>query len=290
MTDLLRSFRLGTINLIGVTVPGIIVLLLIYFGFVEPLLLLLQKLTTDTTSLIQIELPKTQLFEIINPTAVIIILLILAYIIGYIFRLSTPDDLDKISAKRVIEKMGGTEMAKADHWPHHGEPDNKFPYFHFNDYLKYRKHNELVKYVKWDKNCRSKTFVNKMKLITSIRSPHLSAIIESNEAHIRLLFGTWHASRLCLPFVIIGFVTSLFGLIFFQYYSQSIMNTGELAFQFFVWLLVTIVMILGSLFISNRIKNLFHYRRVRELFDIVACTHLACMGFDASGQKKSKSN
>lgn len=331
MGNLLRSFRLGIINLLGVTVPGLIVLFLIGFGCLAPVVLFLQDITTSVAANNKNAILEIPPIGAVPPTLAIITLLILAYIIGYIFRLSTPDVLDRISAECVMDRMGGIHKAKEDHWPYRGkeaiheedkikegcgnifsnslfrdyrrfrkdkmkrqkkfpylclldylnyrkhkrERGNKFPYFHFKDYLYHRNHKELSDHIKWNKKRRSKTFVNKMKLETHMRSPQLSAIIESNEAHIRLLFGIWRAARLCLPFVLIGI-----GVAFIGIYRCTIVTSGapksqQLLFPYSVWLVLTLVLAAGSAFSIWRIQNLFHYRRVRELFDIVVCFHLA---------------
>lgn len=287
MTTILRSFRLGIINLIGVTVPGLIVLFLVCFGYLAPVVLLIQDLTTGPDEAIASGFPNIPPIGIVSPAIAVSAILVLAYIIGYIFRLSTPDDLDRISTKYAIKKMGGVKAAYDDHWVHHGEPKNKFPYFHFSDYLNHRRHYELVPHVDWDEEVRSKTSVNKMKLTIGIRSPQLSAIIESNEAHIRLLFGTWLAAKLCIYFVVIGLIAALIGLARCKYDNEMQQKAQDLLFPYSVWIVVCIIMITGSVFAICRIRNLFHYRRVRELFDVVACYHLACEGFDAAGRPRN---
>ena len=288
MADIFRSFRLGIINLLGVTVPGLIVLFLVCVGCLAPVALLIQDLTTDPAVAIKSGFPEIPPIGAVSPAIVVSAVLVLAYIVGYIFRLSTPDDLDRISAKHVIKKMGGVNKAESDHWVHHDELDNKFPYFHFRDYLEYRKHDELVPLVDWDEKLRSKTFVNKMKLTIGVRSPRLSAIIESNEAHIRLLFGTWLAARLCLLFIGVGLIAALIGLVRCIMVPEINQKAQNLLFPYSVWIVVCLVLIIGSVFAIWRIRNLFHYRRVRELFDVVACYHLARKGFDAAGRPRNK--
>ena len=288
MAGILRSFRLGIINLLGVTVPGLIVLFLVCVGCLAPVVLLIQDLTTDTAVAIKSGLTEIPPVGAVPPAIAVSTVLVLAYIVGYIFRLSTPDDLDLISAKHAIHKMGGVDAAKNDHWVHYGELDNKFPYFHFSDYLQHRKHGELLPHVDWDAARRSKTSVNKMKLETSVRSPQLSAIIESNEAHIRLLFGTWLAARLCFPLVVIGLTAAVIGVVRCISAFDVNQRAQDLLFPYSVWVVLSLALILGSAFAIWRIQNLFHYRRVRELFDVVACYHLACEGFDAAGRPRNQ--
>jgi hypothetical protein len=225
----------------------LIVLFLICFGCLAPLALLIQ----DLTGAIKSGFPEIPPIGAVSPGVAVSAVLVLAYVVGYIFRLSTPDDLDRISADHAIKKMGGVREAKRDHWVHYGEPDNKFPYFHFRDYLKHRKHDELLDYVDWHKKRRSKTSVNKMKLAISVGSPQLSGIIESNEAHIRLLFGTWLAARLCLGFVGIGFIAGLIGLVRCMATPETNEIGQNLLFPYWVWIVVCILLILGSIYLAD---------------------------------------
>jgi len=316
MNDILRTFRLGVINLLGVTIPGLILILLLLFGFFFPGILLLQDIaarmsplpSTRTSSALAVstnlphvqiaassnanstheteELPTANFLVNVPPigripaAAVLAIILILAYVIGYVFRLSTPDELDEKSARIVLAKINAEE----DHWPYRGEKGNKFPYFHFKEYLEHRKHEKLASYVKWDEKNRSKTFVNLMKFETSLRCPHLSATIESNEAHIRMLFGTWQACRVCRWFVFAGAGASLSGCVLSVADPKVLISGASPLFPYILWTLVSLVLLYAAVRCKERIESLFHYRRVREIFDIVACYHLACQGFDEAGQ------
>lgn len=284
MNDILRSFRLGIINVLGVILPGLMFLFLLFFGCLMPVVLLLGNVQSDIT------LDHLPPLGRIPDSAAVLIAAVLAYVIGYIFRLSTPDDLDKKSAALVIAKMKvekGSETAAADdHWPYREESDNKFPYFYFKDYLEHREHHDLARHVKWNEKVRSKTFVNEMKLETALRCPQLASIIDSNEAHIRLLFGTWLACLHSRKFIIAGLVLSACSMAL----ESGLLICSASAHHFptssLIWLLITLGLYRGSESAIVRIESLFHYRRVREIFDIVTCYHLACQGFDASGRPK----
>ena len=282
MNDILRTFRLGTINLVGVTIPGLMFLLLLLFGCIAPCLLAISYW-------MQVDISLTTLPPIgkVNLTLLSAVIVVVAYIAGYIFRLSTPDDLDKKSADIVLGRMklAGDDAPAKDHWPYRGEPENKFPYFHFKDYLTHRKHPELAAEVKWSEQVRSKTFVNKMKFETAVRSPQLSAIIESNEAHIRLMFGTWLACRATFIFIVLGCVMSAVSLVIAGLRASAPTSHVDSRTTFLPWIVITLFLGLGNDQARRRIENLFHYRRVRELFDIVACYHLARTTSDASGRR-----
>ncbi len=284
MTDILRSLRLGIINILGVTVPGLIVLFFVTIGFLAPCILLIRDLTTATIGPLPSGVPRLPPIGTVEPASGTVVVLLVAYIIGYVFRLSTPDDLDTRSANWVVlKKMQGVPNAAKDAWPFRMEEGNKFPYFHFKEYLEKRNHKDFAQLVDWDKDKPSKTSVNRLKLETRARSPRLSALIESNEAHIRMLFGAWLAVRLCRGLLVIGFTCSTIGFV----RSIVLADPRHLLFAYSAWMVVTSAIVIGAWLSARHIERLFHYRRVRELFDVVACAYFAREGFDLAGNPMS---
>ena len=286
MTDFLRFLRMGIINVLGITVPGLLLLMFFTLGFVLPLF-------TGFVALCQRFLASDELvcptnvaaIWVGNKTLIVTLALILAYIAGYIIRLSTPDDLDKTSARFVLKKMGedakntGEEAARKDEWPFRAESGDKFPYYHFKEYLLARGLNELAELVKWgppeqgDGSKRSKTHINAMKLDVLTQSPELSAVIESNEAHVRLMFGTWAAITTSRYLVAIGAVVSLGCMVTLAVIPrQSIPFVG---FPFGTLFFLGVILLTTMRWARARIENLFHYQRVRELTHIVACAYYA---------------
>ncbi|HWT01815.1 MAG TPA: hypothetical protein VN256_16325 [Pyrinomonadaceae bacterium] len=319
MIELFRFFRLGIVNLVGVTLPGLLTLFFLGVGFLAPVVIFVFNLAQRLAGAEQSAAWATAASLYGENKGVIILLVVtLAYVIGYVIRLSTPDELDRISARNVLKKMeeeltlgtmeklkkraetsGGATAGAAeeideglsreavlaaehDSWPYRGEKFNKFPYYHFKDYLESRGLEELTGLVKWgcpsveDDSCadqpfkRSKTVVNLMKLEVGLRSPELSAVIESNEAHVRLLYGTWQAITTSRRFVVIGLIVNLLVPLTrflpapypspsYPAYVLSIIAGGT--------------MFAGMTWAKNRIENLFHYQRVRELTHIVGCFH-----------------
>ncbi len=286
MTDILRSLRLGIINILGITVPGLIVLFYVAIGFLAPCILLIRDLTTATIGPLPSGVPRLPPIGTVDPAAGTAVVLLVAYIIGYVFRLSTPDDLDERSATWAVrKKMNGVAGATEDAWPFRMEDGNKFPYFHFREYLEKRNHKDFARLVDWDEDehKRSKTSVNRLKLETHARSPRLSALIESNEAHIRMLFGAWLAVRLCRGLLVIGFTCSTIGFV----RSIVLADPRHLLFAYSAWMVVTSAIVIGAWLSARHIERLFHYRRVRELFDVVACAYFAREGFDLAGNPMS---
>ncbi|MEW6747462.1 MAG: helix-turn-helix domain-containing protein [Planctomycetota bacterium] len=66
---------------------------------------------------------------------VLMVVLVVAYTLGYMLRLFSPDRLDAISGKRVLQSMSREER---EVWPYTGCPQDKFPYFHTREYLQAR--------------------------------------------------------------------------------------------------------------------------------------------------------
>jgi hypothetical protein len=110
-----------------------------------------------------------------------------------------------------------------------------------------------------------------MKLEVSVASPELSAVIESNEAHVRLLSGTWKAMGVCLPLVLVGLAISILDFLLLRSgYLQNPQSPSPL-----LWILQGVILLIAMLWARIRIANLFHYQRVRELTHILFCRFLA---------------
>jgi hypothetical protein len=167
------------------------------------------------------------------------------------------------------------DAIEKDCWPFHGGPGDKFPYLHLKSYLKKRGLDDLAKLVSWsngpdqkdDKEPqRSKKIINNYKIEVFHKSPQLSSIIESNEAHIRLTFGTWRVSTMFL-WVALAFIAAL--LIMALLIPH--LSLRQLS------LIIVIELLIASLlfFAKKMIENQFHYQRIKELVQILACTKLA---------------
>ena len=92
MLELFRFFRLGIVNLVGVTLPGLLTLFFLGVGFIWPLLIFVFDLNQWFAGV-----ERAAAWEAIgslyssNKGLITSLIIILAYIIGYIIRLSTPD-------------------------------------------------------------------------------------------------------------------------------------------------------------------------------------------------------
>jgi len=224
MNDLIKSIRVGAVDFFGIIIPGILLITMCTLGFFMPLLLVITNISgislsagIDWQGILSKNAP-------LILSALIFALIVFSYVLGYILRLSSPDELDKKSAKKVIDKEKRViSNFEDDCWPYN--PDDKtekYPYSRFRDYLKKRGHLELIEELVtwcpdkdfeegavWDdvkrddgipvlKTKRSKSAINEMKMKVRIQCPELSALIDSKEGHIRLMAGTWTAFNLSL--------------------------------------------------------------------------------------------
>jgi len=232
-----------------------------------------------------------------NQVAGGLVVLVLGYTLGYVLRLFSPDELDSISGKHVRQQMPECER---DVWPYTGCPGDKFPYFCTRRYLEARDLTDAAELVTWgpDKNCqstpacdfhakqpsgakphisapdgkRSKTVVNGIRLELAQKNADFAAFSESNEAHIRLMFGAWLATRWAWRPVLFGTVTSMLYLIvgccgalreWIGIPKSAEFVTGV------IWcsnlFCLEVVLLLCMWWIAAKIQSVFHYRRVGEL-------------------------
>jgi hypothetical protein len=295
MADCLRFLRLGLINILGVTVPGLLLLGFFAVGVFLPVAILLVAVCQECLQSDQaISIAALSGIWAGNRLILSILVLVIAYVVGYIIRLSTPDDLDRVSARHVLDKMARevqdkdhspitpeerVQAALDDHWPTRLEEGDKFPYNHFRDYLESRGLTSLATLVKWGSpgekglSKRSKTHVNTMKLQVLAKSPDLSAVIESNEAHVRLMFGTWVAIMACWRLMFVGVCVSAIGLAILAVPGCRQIQLAHPPFA--TTLIIGIALLVGMYWARTRIESLFHYQRVRELTHIVACAYYA---------------
>lgn len=287
MIEFLRAFRLGVVNLFGVAIPGFLLIFLFVLGFVMPTMAIVLHMSGISLNAIN---PFSY-----NPTFIAAIMIIFSYVAGYILRLMTPDKLDKVSAKKVIE---GLPEKEKDIWPiriedYEQNTDNKYPYFYMREYLEARDFKYLLELVKWgpdnsinngqeNRTKRSKTAVNKMKLDISLYCDDLAANVESNEAHVRLMSGTWLAIKANLALIFVG--ASIAGLGIIIVYSDYIRGALNLTSNDFgkenapaypVFLSITIILLIIMHWAKNQIEELFHYRRVSELVYIIMAAEVA---------------
>ncbi|HEX2768108.1 MAG TPA: hypothetical protein VHN12_02385 [Geobacteraceae bacterium] len=275
MPELLRTFRLGAINLFGVTIPGFILLLISGIGFLLPTLFLVfahyNRLSTIEDAWYEYK------------WIIFVVIILLAYVSGYILRLTSPNKLDHISAHSMENTKEQSEV-----WNYKYE-DEKFPYSGLKDYFNNHGHNDLSELVSWDSinksdgntqdlpitMCTNST-INRMKLDIALDCPELAAIVDSQEAHIRLMSGTWLAIRAAMPLVIIGgficilviYATNYDNVLAIKLLTENAAKNTEKAEYFGILFVLNVFMVMAMLWGNSEIVKLFHKRRVNELLII----------------------
>ncbi len=94
LDNMIKSVQVGTVDFFGILLPGLLTTVTTITGFFIPVFLLLVNITGARLPAITFE-----------PTLVgfvFFLLVLFSYVLGYILRLSSPDVLDKISARNVI--------------------------------------------------------------------------------------------------------------------------------------------------------------------------------------------
>jgi hypothetical protein len=256
MNELLRALRLGTINLFGITVPGFLLL----FASVTELFLPFVALALNLNGVhLRVDL------EWYNAGKWILagIFILIAYVAGFILRLTSPDELDRISVLR----------GKSDIWDYQSG-DDRFPYNRLRSYLEERGHHDLATLVPWhpddkQRTQRSHTVINRMKADITLYCPELATIVDSNEAHVRLMSGTWLAIRATLPMICLGTLASLAALGAPNILSRSSSMIDQSGWYYSVQTVLNAFMIIVMVWGLKRIRMQFHNRRVAELVFIL---------------------
>jgi hypothetical protein len=94
VNNIIKSVQVGTVDFFGILLPGLLTTVTTITGFFIPIFFLVLTITGARLPAIPLE-----------PTLLgfaLVLLVLFSYVLGYILRLSSPDELDKISARNVI--------------------------------------------------------------------------------------------------------------------------------------------------------------------------------------------
>ncbi|HAR37678.1 MAG TPA: hypothetical protein DCS09_03365 [Porphyromonadaceae bacterium] len=192
MVELLRALRLGAVNLFGVAIPGFLLLFISGVGFLLPMLSIVLSAYNHSLC-IDIKWYDS------NKWLIVSVIILMSYISGFILRLTSPHELDKVSVTK----------RKSHVWDYSNSKE-QFPYSKLKSYFEDYGHPDLAALVAWktsmaedDNICEaeqrkcSSTIINRMKLDIALDCPSLAAFVDSNEAHIRLMSGTSNSRLFC---------------------------------------------------------------------------------------------
>jgi len=155
-------------------------------------------------------------------------------------------------------------------------PRDEYPYWGLKAYLirVLGEQDPRVDLVRWNQDkpeCCDTTFVNAWKRDVELSCPTLAAAIRSEEAHVRLMSGTWLAIRASWLPVWFGIVAAsiVLGLSLLATSHQSLIgfssNIGLIAAYF----PLSFSALIGMWWAKRRIEELFHPRRVAELLSVL---------------------
>jgi hypothetical protein len=105
MNELLRALRLGTINLFGIAVPGFLLLFSSVTGFLLPFVALALNLN-DVQLHVDLDWYNAGKWILAS------IFILISYVAGFILRLTSPDELDRISVTKMHSDVWNKEYIK----------------------------------------------------------------------------------------------------------------------------------------------------------------------------------
>lgn len=274
MADFLRGLGLGVINLLGVAVPGALLVTLVTGGLLFPALCV-------ALNVAGVAIPVLGTWPAAVGWAVLGAFGSVSYVTGYILRLTSPNALDEASVRR-MERKGPQKRGTtpAGGWPSKvgfHRPEDRFPYPGLSGFLKEAGHEDLCDYVVWkpgavrDPKCDNSR-VNRWKTDIKMYCPALAAAVASEEAHVRLMSGTWLAIRTATPPVMAGALLSLAAYLASLWPPSAAGPWPTLRIN--AWYYLANV-VLSAFAIASmqwgrvKIEALFHPRRVGELLFIL---------------------
>jgi len=271
MAELLRALRLGAVNIFGVAIPGFLLLFISCIGFLLPMLFLVSSVQRYSLDI------DFKWYDS-NKWLIVSVIILISYIAGFILRLTSPHELDKVSVKHKKSHIWNYEYEK--------EEKETFPYSRLKSYFNNYGHPDLAKLVTWDppkdppenevekevlenelKKCSS-TVINRLKLDIALDCPGLSAFVDSQEAHIRLMSGTWLAIRATTPLVLIGTIICLYIITGGHFETDWVQTHSKNAYYCWLQLVINAFLLMAMWWGRHRIQELFHWRRVNELLII----------------------
>ncbi len=289
------------VEFLGGLIPGIIFIVALIFIFSPPLHMFMSSIS-NTSESFNFRATVAKIIMLTKGTpymvwlGVFIFGLILSYVLGHLFYRRDPKKPNRRSFKRIIknhpddqelkETFGNIEQAeleqKRKEWRRRNyacdnEKDCEFPFPYLREYLIQRGHNHLLRFVKWkdNKNLRSKTYINSLKIKLQYYAPHEYQRVIRNEAHVRLSTSTWYMSRALMIYSYVGIAICIFSTLIllvrmlcfshipFEPFGIGLVNwlIAPIIAPFLVWIL--------SFYCSRSNEEFIHYQRIREVFYVL---------------------
>jgi len=156
--------------------------------------------------------------------------------------------------------------------------DVQFPYLNLFEYLEHRGLHHLANIIPWKgtnpetHSCRSKSFINLLKIRLEFDFPEKCGSITRNEAHIRLMSSMWYMSCNLQRIGILSFVISFGALI-----VTGMIDSKWQQLCLICWspMLCSALIIIGMWLMRLIIEKFFHYQRVREIVYVLETAYYA---------------
>jgi hypothetical protein len=226
--------------------------------------------------------------------AVLLIVLLLAYVVGHLFYRHDPNGPDRRSFRYLARRPRYRNKTKRvallyRAWLWLRRPwelddrkllradlgcdsirDCQFPYPHYDEYLKVRGLHYLLPWVQWTKTKkhRSKNYINRLKIMLRQNHPDRCASIVRNEAHVRLASSTWYVARVLLVLSLSGLVW-LSLLVWARVSSQSDTLGAVVVGDFLPEIACSSIVVVFSLYARFSIARFLHYQRMREVYYVL---------------------
>lgn len=211
---------------------------------------------------------------------------LLGYVVGHIFYRRDIKEPDKYSfniLKKEIEKklekpIDTEELDKLlkENIACSTVDNCEFPYPFYSDYLRKRKLDHLIKLACWceendeNREKRSKTYINILKIRLQYFFPDKCNVIIKNEGHVRLASSTWYVSHILRGFAVLGICIVLITL------ALNIHKANLFYILSYIPVIMSPVTVLYmSIYFLKNISKFIHYQRLREIFYVLETTYTA---------------
>jgi hypothetical protein len=211
-----------------------------------------------------------------------VVIFFLAYTIGHLFYRHDPNKPDRKSFKRLVRRLKlrhddvgmRKELASDDDDKH-----CQFPYSYYDIYLEKRGFKYLIPFVVWsegyDKDIRSKCWINLYKTRLMYYHPDKCGTIIRNEAHVRLASSTWYVSKFLFWFGLIGFLISIGAVFASVDLTRHFDSIRASAFWYAIPLIAPAMVSLFAYYFQWSILNFLHYQRLREILAVLDTYYVA---------------
>lgn len=287
------------VDFLGALVPGMVFSISMFVALIPPIYTLTQTFAPVIESRKSMITALTDILEKTKTTpsmiwiGVFLLSSMFSYVVGHLFYRRNLKAPDKASFERINKTANYTAKEKKENFGCETAEECEFPYPYFGHYLKKRGHDHLLPYVEnWtastvdlddedvseatsNRDKRSKTHINRLKVLFEYRFPHKFGRIVRNEAHVRLATSTWYVCKALNTAAWLSIVIALLPWLIVNGRSPD-----ATFWELLDWSVPVLwpSLILGfSYFAIISTEKFIHYQRLREAFFVL---QFAAAAFD----------